>query len=138
MYDPLNEPSLTMLLHHPDPRCCYNISMCFELLFVSRGIKTPDSSNATGPEFGLNSKGGSDGSLPLQNLGMEEDGVEDMTRLDFLHEPAILFNLRRRFFRALPYTYTGEIVIAVNPYRWVGLLCRPSSFTLMECGLLGE
>ncbi|CAM9893048.1 unnamed protein product [Ascophyllum nodosum] len=87
----------------------------------NRGAGEVRTVDAAGPEFGLNSKGGSDGSLPLQNLGMEEDGVEDMTRLDFLHEPAILFNLRRRFFRALPYTYTGEIVIAVNPYRWLDL-----------------
>jgi myosin V len=43
----------------------------------------------------------------------------DMTGLNYLHEPAILFNLRKRFFKSLPYTYTGEIVIAVNPYRYV-------------------
>ncbi|CAM9964593.1 unnamed protein product [Scytosiphon promiscuus] len=75
-----------------------------------------------GPEFGAKGKGGAvESSLPLQNLGVPDDGVEDMTRLDYLHEPAILFNLRRRFFRALPYTYTGEIVIACNPYRWLDL-----------------
>lgn len=72
-----------------------------------------------GKEFRGNTGGASDSqSLPLQNVGVPEDGVEDMTRLDYLHEPAILFNLRRRFFRALPYTYTGDIVIACNPYRW--------------------
>ncbi|CAM9668005.1 unnamed protein product, partial [Discosporangium mesarthrocarpum] len=60
-------------------------------------------------------------SLPLQNTGVPEDGVPDMTKLNYLHEPAILFNVRRRFFRALPYTYTGEIVIACNPYRWLDL-----------------
>eukprot|EP00903_Cladosiphon_okamuranus_P010022 g9504.t1 len=75
-----------------------------------------------GPEFGVKSKGAAiESSLPLQNLGVPQDGVEDMTRLDYLHEPAILFNLRKRFFRALPYTYTGEIVIACNPYRWLDL-----------------
>ncbi|CAN0504945.1 unnamed protein product, partial [Laminaria digitata] len=68
-----------------------------------------------------NGKGASENGLPLQNAGVPADGVEDMTRLDYLHEPAILFNLRRRFFRALPYTYTGEIVIACNPYRWLDL-----------------
>lgn len=60
-----------------------------------------------------------------------------MTRLDFLHEPAILFNLRRRFFRSLPYTYTGEIVIAVNPYRWVAPPLSPILFGVCYVRLLG-
>ncbi|CAN0497959.1 unnamed protein product, partial [Ectocarpus sp. 8 AP-2014] len=45
-----------------------------------------------GPEFGVKRKGAAvESSLPLQNLGLPDDGVEDMTRLDYLHEPAILF-----------------------------------------------
>ncbi len=31
----------------------------------------------------------------------------------------ILYNLRKRHSNSLPYTYTGKIVIAVNPYRWL-------------------
>ncbi len=31
----------------------------------------------------------------------------------------ILYNLRKRHSYALPYTYTGRIVIAVNPFRWL-------------------
>ncbi|CAM9457711.1 unnamed protein product, partial [Choristocarpus tenellus] len=69
---------------------------------------------AAGKEF----KGYADmDSLPLQNLAVPKEGVADMTQLNYLHEPAILFNLRRRYFQALPYTYTGDIVIACNPYR---------------------
>ena len=33
--------------------------------------------------------------LPLQNNDMPLQGVEDMTKLDYLHEPSILDNLRR-------------------------------------------
>mmetsp|Transcript_3156 Transcript_3156/g.9612 ORF Transcript_3156/g.9612 Transcript_3156/m.9612 type:complete len:1277 (+) Transcript_3156:392-4222(+) len=46
------------------------------------------------------------------------DGVEDMTRLNYLHEPALLANLRHRFERDHVYTYTGKICIAVNPFNW--------------------
>ena len=57
--------------------------------------------------------------LPFQNADMPEKGFPDMTSLDHLHEPALLHNLRRRFFsQACPYTYTADIVIAMNPYRW--------------------
>ncbi|EGZ16609.1 hypothetical protein PHYSODRAFT_345966 [Phytophthora sojae] len=69
-------------------------------------------------------------SLPLQNgphEGDEEDakakhagvGAEDMCELGHLHEPAIVYNVRERFFAKEPYTYTGKIVVAVNPYQWI-------------------
>lgn len=57
--------------------------------------------------------------LPLQNQDSPIGGVDDMTSLSYLHEPSILDNLRRRFFTESPYTYTGEICIAVNPYKWL-------------------
>jgi hypothetical protein len=60
-------------------------------------------------------------SLPLQNVALPENGVEDMTSLNYLHEASILDNLRNRFLRQLPYTYTGDITVAVNPYQWLDL-----------------
>ena len=56
--------------------------------------------------------------LPLHNSDMSVTGVEDMCSLSYLHEPSILDNLRRRFINRSPYTYAGEICIAVNPYQW--------------------
>ncbi|KAJ8754564.1 hypothetical protein K2173_005725 [Erythroxylum novogranatense] len=46
-----------------------------------------------------------------------EYGVEDMTRLAYLHEPGVLQNLKRRYDGNEIYTYTGNILIAVNPFR---------------------
>ena len=54
--------------------------------------------------------------LPLQNTDLSPDtGANDMCSLNYLHEAALLHNLRLRFFAAKPYTYTGDICIAVNP-----------------------
>jgi len=39
-----------------------------------------------------------------------------MTRLPYLHEPAVLDNLRARYTVDDIYTYTGTILIAVNPF----------------------
>lgn len=75
------------------------------------GVVTVDTRS---PEFA-----GLDG-LPLQNT-VTPSGVEDMCALNYLHEPAILHNLRQRFFQNLPYTYTGNICIAVNPYQWLDI-----------------
>ena len=56
-----------------------------------------------------------DDGLPLRDDAcFEGEGVLDMTKLNYLHEAAILFNLRTRFFSARPYTYTGDICIAVR------------------------
>jgi myosin-5 len=59
------------------------------------------------------------GLLPLQNV--DEHGhlkqVDDMVDLPFLHEAAILYNLKSRHIRGKPYTRTGDIIIAVNPYQ---------------------
>ena len=45
------------------------------------------------------------------------NGVEDNTQLMHLHEPSLLHNIRCRYAKDLIYTYTGYIMIAVNPYK---------------------
>ncbi|XP_078168747.1 myosin-17-like isoform X2 [Carex rostrata] len=44
-------------------------------------------------------------------------GVDDMTRLSYLHEPGVLENLKIRYELNEIYTYTGNILIAVNPFQ---------------------
>ncbi|XP_009395668.2 myosin-12-like isoform X1 [Musa acuminata AAA Group] len=44
-------------------------------------------------------------------------GVDDMTKLAYLHEPGVLHNLASRYALNEIYTYTGNILIAVNPFR---------------------
>mmetsp|Transcript_14833 Transcript_14833/g.42783 ORF Transcript_14833/g.42783 Transcript_14833/m.42783 type:complete len:1159 (-) Transcript_14833:96-3572(-) len=59
--------------------------------------------------------------LPLQNTGA--DGclkeVDDMVDLPYLHEAAILYNLKKRHCDGKPYSRVADIVIAVNPYQWL-------------------
>ncbi|CAL0304789.1 unnamed protein product [Lupinus luteus] len=44
-------------------------------------------------------------------------GVDDMTKLSYLHEPGVLHNLATRYELNEIYTYTGSILIAVNPFQ---------------------
>ncbi|XP_022682843.1 myosin-17 isoform X6 [Setaria italica] len=44
-------------------------------------------------------------------------GVDDMTRLSYLHEPGVLDNLAVRYAKNIIYTYTGNILIAINPFQ---------------------
>ena len=79
------------------------------------------------------------GALPLQNV---KDGkvkeVRDMIELGFLHEAAILFNLKARHLRQNPYTRTGDIVIAVNPYQWFPKLYTEDNRTNYSKALVWE
>lgn len=43
-------------------------------------------------------------------------GVDDMTKLTYLSEPGVLYNIARRYALNEIYTYTGSILIAVNPF----------------------
>ncbi|RMX66415.1 hypothetical protein KXD40_002070 [Peronospora effusa] len=58
-------------------------------------------------------------SLPIAILHDNPEGVDDMRLLRYLNEPSILFNLKQRFAASKPYTYSNDIVIAVNPYKWI-------------------
>ncbi|KAF5462805.1 hypothetical protein F2P56_018782 [Juglans regia] len=44
-------------------------------------------------------------------------GVDDMTKLSYLHEPGVLQNLKARYELNEIYTYTGGILIAINPFQ---------------------
>lgn len=42
--------------------------------------------------------------------------LQDMTTLNYLNEPGVLWNLKVRYQQDDIYTYTGSILIAVNPF----------------------
>ena len=46
-----------------------------------------------------------------------EEGVPDMTTISDMNENGVNRNLQVRFERGEIYTYTGPILVAVNPYR---------------------
>ncbi|CAK1550454.1 unnamed protein product [Leptosia nina] len=50
----------------------------------------------------------------------EGPGVPDMTMMPLITEDAINENLKRRYKHDLIYTYTGSILVAVNPYKELG------------------
>ncbi|KAK7345799.1 hypothetical protein VNO77_16410 [Canavalia gladiata] len=45
------------------------------------------------------------------------EGVDDMTKLAYLHEPGVMHNLETRYKVDEIYTYTGNILIAINPFQ---------------------
>ncbi|XP_013792431.1 unconventional myosin-VIIa-like, partial [Limulus polyphemus] len=50
-----------------------------------------------------------------QDLG--QNGIEDMVNIVDLNEASLLWNLKIRYEKEFIYTYTGSILVAVNPYK---------------------
>ncbi|KAI4326405.1 hypothetical protein MLD38_031725 [Melastoma candidum] len=65
-------------------------------------------------------------------------GVDDMTKLAYLHEPGVLQNLRLRYDMNEIYTYTGSILIAVNPFRKLPHLYDDQTMARYKEAAIGE
>ncbi len=60
--------------------------------------------------------------VELANTALSEqekkEGLDDdLITLPHLHEPAILHAITERFFQGKIYTWTGPVIIAVNPFQ---------------------
>lgn len=81
-----------------------------------------------------------DESLEIDNVKLcndkSEAEVEDLIQLPFLHEPAILYCLEQRYNSSNIYTYTGPILLAVNPFKTVPLYTSQILETYYNYGLL--
>ncbi|KAL8224936.1 hypothetical protein R6Q57_017493 [Mikania cordata] len=65
-------------------------------------------------------------------------GVDDMTKLSYLHEPGVLQNLSTRYQCNEIYTYTGNILIAVNPFKRLPHLYDAKMMDRYKGATLGE
>lgn len=65
-----------------------------------------------------------------------EAEVDNLINLPYLHEPAILYCLERRYNISDIYTYTGPILIAVNPFKRVQLYTNQILEMYYNMGLL--
>ncbi|KAJ3399209.1 Myosin type-2 heavy chain 1, partial [Chytriomyces hyalinus] len=53
---------------------------------------------------------------PLKNPGFM-DTVDDLSLLSYLHEPGVFWGIKNRFAAQKIYTYSGMVLIAVNPFE---------------------
>ncbi|KAL1554938.1 myosin-17-like [Salvia divinorum] len=65
-------------------------------------------------------------------------GVDDMTKLSYLHEPGVLQNLATRYELNEIYTYTGNILIAINPFQRLPHLYDTHMMEQYKGATLGE
>lgn len=78
-----------------------------------------------GKEFFINTTGkdikaGKEGLPPLRNPPLLET-ADDLATLSHLNEPSVLHTIRNRYAQHSIYTYSGIVLIAVNPFQRVTL-----------------
>ncbi|CAM0956684.1 unnamed protein product [Alopecurus aequalis] len=73
-----------------------------------------------------------------KDVEVKRIGVEDMTRLAYLHEPGVLRNLKSRYGMNEIYTYTGNILIAVNPFQRLPHLYNDHMMEMYKGAEFGE
>jgi myosin-5 len=61
-----------------------------------------------------------------------------MADLPFLHEAAILYNLKQRHHSQQPYTRVGDIVVAMNPFTWMNELYSQNTRDLYTTTLVWD
>ncbi|KAL5698272.1 hypothetical protein ACHQM5_029334 [Ranunculus cassubicifolius] len=76
--------------------------------------------------------------LYIRDADADHAGVDDMTKLPYLNEPEVLYNLARRYALNDIYTYTGSILIAVNPFTRLPHLYNSHMMEQYKGATLGE
>ncbi|KAK6785889.1 hypothetical protein RDI58_014414 [Solanum bulbocastanum] len=79
-------------------------------------------SQINGKDVQVQTSDGNNVTVNLSNIYPKDEdapagGVDDMTKLSYLHEPGVLQNLASRYQLNEIYTYTGSILIAINPFQ---------------------
>ncbi len=76
--------------------------------------------------------------MPFQNPEILI-GVNDLTTLSYLHEPAVLHNLYVRFVEHQSiYTYCGIVLVSVNPYLESPSLYGKDAIKMYQGKSMGE
>ncbi|XP_038592063.1 unconventional myosin-XV [Micropterus salmoides] len=52
-----------------------------------------------------------------RNIAVEVDEVEDLSQLEEVSESSVLLNLKKRFHRDCIYTYIGNMLLSINPFK---------------------
>ena len=113
------------------------INRSSETLTLKHTAKDADSTPFTRPlltntasDEGAKYEGVELANAPLSAADIAEGADNDMIALQHLHEPAILHAVSERYFRGEIYTWTGPVLIAVNPFQRLPLYTRVSYFII--------
>lgn len=76
-------------------------------------------------------------SFPRRTDQFPDEGFENLSSLNTIHEANVLDNLELRFKAGQPYTNAGDVCIATNPYQWLDLYSEDVKYVLESEEFIG-
>lgn len=98
---------------------------------LTTSSSTTTAGGGGGDEDGVKYDGVELANAPLSDADIADGADNDMIALQHLHEPSILHAVSERYFRGEIYTWTGPVLIAVNPFQRLPLYTRVSCLFLV-------
>jgi myosin heavy subunit len=97
-----------------DPETVYKLVKIISRNVVDKTLTVADYDN---PSKQVKVK--EDTTIPVGSIEELENPPADLIKLQYVNRPGILHTLRSRFMHDLIYTSIGQILVALNPFKWI-------------------
>jgi myosin-5 len=99
----------------PDTETVFKLVKVLERNESDKTLTVVDYERQNGPSMKVKEET----TVTVGSLEELENPPSDLIKLQYVHRPGILHTLRSRFYKDQIYTSIGQILVALNPFKWI-------------------